>query len=434
MPPSLPLLALFFSFSFHRKGAAGGSDAGRCEAPGKVSAGKRRSASTDATWEGGKEGGRRPREAERRKGGKGLREAPAPASRPAEHGNGRRTAHPGPAAARVRCPLPPSPGPARSLAHSLTCGELSAGRSRQSGRASGQQQGERRQQRQRGRGAGPPAHADLPRSFPKRPGLPRPAAAGGARLAQPSRPGKPRAQGRPPAGAAVCGATGAAPRQHRLLSSSGVTLLPGERGGREEPSERPTPAPRHLAQGMWDSGPRPRRGRSGARQRLLLQAWGQRRLGSARHGTARLSTARLSEALPGSARLGTAWLCESPSSSARLSSAPLGTALLGTALRVPRAGTASGKGRSWRGGGTGAGAAGVGGPGRYLQRESPAEPCVLRSVLLVLKPRCGSGCERCALAVPRAGCVFETGLFFSLPPLWQHSSSSWCRRSLTDRN
>lgn len=154
----------------------------------------------------------------------------------------------------------------------------------------------------------------------------------------------------------------------------------------------------------------------------------------ARLGTARLSTARLSEALPGSARLGTAWLCESPSSSARLSSAPLGTALLGTALRVPRAGTASGKGRSWRGGGTGAGAAGVGGPGRYLQRESPAEPCVLRSVLLVLKPRCGSGCERCALAVPRAGCVFETGLFFSLPPLWQHSSSSWCRRSLTDRN
>lgn len=115
-----PFSLFFFSFSFHRKGAAGGSDAGRCEAPGKVSAGKRRSASTDATWEGGKEGGRRPREAERMKGGKGLREAPAPASRPAEHGNGRRTAHPGPAAARVRCPLPPSPGPARSLAHSLT--------------------------------------------------------------------------------------------------------------------------------------------------------------------------------------------------------------------------------------------------------------------------------------------------------------------------
>lgn len=236
------------------------------------------------------------------KGGKGLREAPAPASRPAEHGNGRRTAHPGPAAARVRCPLPPSPGPARSLARSLTCGELSAGRSRQSGRASGQQQGERRQQRQRGRGAGPPAHADLPRSFPKRPGLPRPAAAGGARLAQPSRPGKPRAQGRPPAGAAVCGATGAAPRQHRLLSSSGVTLLPGERGGREEPSERPTPAPRHLAQGMWDSGPRPRRGRSGARQRLLLQAWGQRRLGSARHGTAKHGTAQRGAARLSSAR------------------------------------------------------------------------------------------------------------------------------------
>lgn len=288
-------------FSFYRKGAAGGSDAGRCEAPGKVSAGKQRSASTDATWERGKERGRRRQEAERKKGTPRGARARRETRRTREQATNRAPHSPGPADACGRCPVPPYLAP---LARSLTCGELGAGRSRQSGRASGQQQGERRQQRQRGRGAGP--HADLPRSFPKRPGLPRPAAAGGARLAQPSRPGKPRAQGRPPAGAAVCGATGAAPRQHRLLSSSGVTLLPGERGGREEPSARPTPAPRHLAQGMWDSGPRPRRGRSGARQRLLLQAWGQRRLASARHGTARLGSALLSTAQQGAARLGSA--------------------------------------------------------------------------------------------------------------------------------
>lgn len=108
---------------------------------------------------------------------------------------------------------------------------------------------------------------------------------------------------------------------HRFPSYSGVTLLLGEWGGGR--SRARTSNPRSPALGTGNVGLRPaaRRGRSGARQRLLLQARGQRRLCPDRRCSDRLRSAPLGSAFPGAARLGFPW-----HSSARLSSALSGTA------------------------------------------------------------------------------------------------------------
>lgn len=106
-------------------------------------------------------------------------------------------------------------------------------------------------------------------------------------------------------------------------------------GGR---SRARTSNPRSPALGTGNVGLRPaaRRGRSGARQRLLLQARGQHRLGSALPGSPPLRSDRLSLARRGSARHGFPW-----HSSARLFSALSGTAQPGSVrLRSARLSTA----------------------------------------------------------------------------------------------
>lgn len=133
-----------------------------------------------------------------------------------------------------------------------------------------------------------------------------------------------------------CAARRARRRWHRFPSYSGVTLLPGERGGGR--SRARTSNPRSPALGTGNVGLRPAAllGSSGARQRLLLQARGQRRLRSALPGSPPLRSDRLSLARRGSARLPFPWL-----SSARLSSALSGTAQPGSArLRSARLSTA----------------------------------------------------------------------------------------------
>ncbi|KAM9563197.1 uncharacterized protein ACIB01_006057 [Guaruba guarouba] len=221
-------------------------------------------------------------------------------------------------------PAPARPAPAAVDTH----GELGPGCPEQGWRAAGQQ-GERREQRQRGGGASPPAHADLPRSFRKRPGLPQPsaAAAGGAHLARSScpgaSPGDPRAERRPlapgpPAGAAVCSAAAAAPALLVLRS-----YFAAGRAGKGGRSRAGTSNPRSPALGCESVGLRPAapHGRSDARQRLLLQARGPAPSGS---GTARLSSPLRGGAQLSSPPSGMAQPGSTGSGSTRLGAARLG--------------------------------------------------------------------------------------------------------------
>ncbi|XP_066402218.1 uncharacterized protein [Molothrus aeneus] len=144
----------------------------------------------------------------------------------------------------------------------------------------------------------------------------------------------------------------------------------------------------------------PRRGRSGARQRLLLQARRQHRLGAALPGSpplrsdrlplARLSLAQFSSALLRPLRHGAAWLSAAPLGSARLStgaatggcaSPSLSTSRLRETCcfwRRRRRG-AEGRGRrlSRRGGRSGQGARpGAAGLGRWFRGTVPTPPRV----------------------------------------------------------
>ncbi|XP_066849297.1 collagen alpha-1(XI) chain-like [Anser cygnoides] len=197
-----------------------------------------------------------------------------------------------------------------------------------------------------------------------------------------------------PLGAASAARRAQRRRQRRLGSGSGsgVTLPLGERGGREEPSAHGQPPLPGTWQGERGTpAPQPRSGRSGARQRLLLQARGA---AAARSGAERSGAAPLS-----SARLG--------------------------ADRAPPPEEEEEEEEEARGGRPAPGR-----PGRGVRGEGPAAPARLRSLLLPLKApqsalRYCRASSRLALSPSRDFCYF----YFFFPPSLLFGNTRLARRA-----